>query len=229
MFFSTKNTKKNQQDQLKLKAAQAAIEYIQPGMTLAIGTGSTVNLFIDELVKVKSRVDCIVSSSINTTQYLMEKDFKVVDINYPNTIDLYIDGADEANHYKTLIKGGGGALTGEKICRVMSERFVCMIDESKLVQSFGSFPIAVEVIPEARSYVAKALVKLGGHPVYREGFVTDNGNIILDVHQMDMTNPIALEGEINQLVGVVCNGIFAVHPADILLVAQASGPVEVIE
>ena len=231
MFFSNRNTKANQaqQDQLKLKVAQAAIEYIQSDMTIAIGTGSTVNFFIDALVEIRPRIDLIVSSSTKTAEYLTERDFKIADINYPDKIDLYIDGADEANQYKVLIKGGGGALTGEKICRVMSDRFICMIDESKLVQRFGSFPIAVEVIPEARSYVAKALVKLGGQPVYREGFVTDNGNIILDVYHMEIINPIELERKINQLVGVVCNGIFAVFPADTLLVARKSGAVEVIE
>ena len=229
MFHSTENTKKHQQDELKSKVAQFAIKYIHPGTTLAIGTGSTVNLFIDELVKIRSYIDFIIASSIKTAKYLLKRDFKMVDINYPSTIDLYIDGADEADCYKRLIKGGGGALTGEKICRVMSKRFICMIDESKLVKKLGLFPVAVEVLPEAKKYVSQALIEFGGKPVYREDFVTDNGNIILDVHQMDTTNPIVLEKKINQLVGVVCNGIFAIYPADILLVAQAPNLIKIID
>lgn len=229
MLFNSINTKKNRQDQLKIRVAQAAAEYIQPGMSLAIGTGSTVNFFVDELAKIRHQIDFIVSSSVKTTEYLIKRNFKVVDISCASNISLYIDGADEANYFKKLIKGGGGALTGEKICRVISDRFICMIDESKLVKKLGSFPIAVEVIPQSRKYVAYSLIKLGGKPIYRKDFVTDNGNIILDVHQMDMTDPVARENEINQIVGVVCNGIFAVYPADTLLIAKNSGLIDIVK
>ena len=228
MLFKNTNTKKSQQDELKIKVARAATEYIQSGMGLAIGTGSTVNFFIDELAKIRHKPDFIVSSSVKTTEYLIKRHFKVVDISYTSNIDLYIDGADEANYCKKLIKGGGGALTGEKICRVISNQFICMIDESKLVKKLGSFPIAVEVIPQSRRHVTYSLIKLGGKPIYREDFVTDNGNIILDVHQMDITDPVARESEINQIVGVVSNGIFAIYPADILLIAKNSGLINIV-
>ncbi|MBK2125851.1 ribose-5-phosphate isomerase RpiA, partial [Fangia hongkongensis] len=165
------------QDEMKLKVAQSALEYITPGMNVGVGTGSTVNYFIDELVKIKSKINLTVSSSEESTRRLKAHGFEVVDLNYIDKLDIYIDGADEANKYRELIKGGGAALTREKICRVSSEKFICIIDQSKLVRQLGSFPLPVEVIPAARSYVARELVKLGGQPAYREGVTTDNGNI----------------------------------------------------
>ena len=226
MFFNKKST--DQQLSLKKQVAEAAIAYIKPGMTVGIGTGSTVNCFIDALATIKTKINATVSSSKASTKRLKAHGIEVLDLNYPDKIDLYIDGADEANSYRELIKGGGAALTGEKICRVSSEQFICMIDESKLVSQLGNFPLPVEVIPSARSYVAKELVKLGGQPVYREGVTTDNGNIILDIYNFNIDNPMATEKTINQIVGVVCNGIFAVSPADILLVAQKDGSVKTI-
>ncbi|WP_116964361.1 ribose-5-phosphate isomerase RpiA [Fastidiosibacter lacustris] len=225
MFFN----KKVNQNELKQRAAQAAIEYIKPGMVVGIGTGSTVNFFIDELVKAKAKVEMIVSSSESTTSKLKAYGFEVVDLNYPSKVDIYIDGADEANKHRELIKGGGAALTREKICRVASNKFVCIIDQSKLVTQLGKFPLAVEVIPMARSYVAKELMKIGGQPVYREGVITDNGNIILDIHNFMIDNPLRIEQRINQITGVVCNGIFAVHPADVLLIANETNGVNVID
>ena len=214
---------------MKLKVAKAAIKYLKPNMGIAIGTGSTVNLFIDELAKVEYKFDFIVSSSIETTKYLMKKKIKVVNINYTNNIDLYIDGADQANYSKELIKGGGGALTGEKICRVRSDKFICMIDESKIFSKLGVFPIAIEVIPKSKKHVYQSLIELKGKPIYRKRFITDNRNIIFDVYHMNIVDPIVIEKKLNQIVGVVCNGIFAVHPADILLIAKKSGLIKIIQ
>ncbi|WP_018300446.1 ribose-5-phosphate isomerase RpiA [Fangia hongkongensis] len=216
------------QDEMKLKVAQSALEYITPGMNVGVGTGSTVNYFIDELVKIKSKINLTVSSSEESTRRLKAHGFEVVDLNYIDKLDIYIDGADEANKYRELIKGGGAALTREKICRVSSEKFICIIDQSKLVRQLGSFPLPVEVIPAARSYVARELVKLGGQPAYREGVTTDNGNIILDVHNFKIDNPLQMENKINQIVGVVCNGIFAANPADVILMATQDGQIETI-
>lgn len=225
MFFN----KKIEQNELKKLAASAAIEYIKPGMTVGVGTGSTVNFFIDELAKIKSKVELTVSSSEESTKRLKAHGFEVVDLNYPNKVDIYIDGADEANKHRELIKGGGAALTCEKICRVASEQFVCIIDQTKLVPQLGRFPLPVEVIPMARSYVAKELMKLGGQPIYREGVITDNGNIIIDIHNLMIDNPLKFEQQINQITGVVCNGLFAVNPADILLIANDKGQIDIIE
>ncbi|WP_119344594.1 ribose-5-phosphate isomerase RpiA [Facilibium subflavum] len=227
MFFHKKEIQNQQQ--LKQQVAQAALDYIKPGMVVGIGTGSTVNCFIDALAQIKHKVELTVSSSDESTKRLKEHGFEVVDLNYPNKVDIYIDGADEANKHRELIKGGGGALTREKICRVSSEKFVCIIDESKLVTRLGSFPLPVEIIPMARSYVAKALVALGGQPIYREGFTTDNGNIILDVHNLEIDNPLQLERELNQITGIVCNGLFAVHAADVMLIAKNDGDIEIIK
>ncbi|WP_119328460.1 ribose-5-phosphate isomerase RpiA [Cysteiniphilum halobium] len=225
MFFN----KKTDQNDLKKLAASAAIEYIKPGMTVGVGTGSTINFFIDELVKIKSKVELTVSSSEESTKRLKEHGFEVVDLNYPNKVDIYIDGADEANKHRELIKGGGAALTREKICRVASEQFICIIDQTKMVPQLGRFPLPVEVIPMARSYVAKELMKLGGQPIYREGVITDNGNIIIDIHNLMIDNPLKLEQQINQITGVVCNGLFAVNPADILLIANDKEQIDIIE
>ncbi|WP_440992879.1 ribose-5-phosphate isomerase RpiA [Cysteiniphilum litorale] len=225
MFFN----KKTDQNELKKIAATAAIEYIKPGMTVGVGTGSTVNFFIDELVKIKSKIELTVSSSEESTKRLKAHGFEVVDLNYPNKVDIYIDGADEANRHRELIKGGGAALTREKICRVASDKFICIIDKTKLVPQLGRFPLPIEVIPMARSYVAKELIKLGGQPIYREGVITDNGNIIIDIHNLMIDNPLKLEQQINQITGVVCNGLFAVNPADILLIANDKGQIDIIE
>ncbi|WP_395947563.1 ribose-5-phosphate isomerase RpiA [Caedibacter taeniospiralis] len=224
MFFS----KKTDHNELKKLAARAALEYIKPGMVVGVGTGSTVNFFIDELIKIKSKIELTVSSSEGSTKRLKAHGFEVVDLNYPSKVNIYIDGADEANKHRELIKGGGAALTREKICRVASEKFVCIIDQSKLVPQLGGFPLPVEVIPMARSYVAKELMRIGGQPVYREGVVTDNGNIIIDIHNLMIDNPLKLEQQLNQITGVVCNGLFAVNPADVLLIANDNGKIDTI-
>ena len=226
MFFKQAKT---DQSALKQLAAKAAIEYIKPQMVVGVGTGSTVNYFIDELAHKKSHIKYTVSSSKESTQRLKDHGIEVVDLNYPNKVDIYVDGADEANHHRELIKGGGAALTGEKICRVVSEQFICIIDETKFVQQLGAFPLPIEVIPMARSYVAKELLKLGGQPVYREGVTTDNGNIIIDNHNHMIDNPLKLEQQINQITGVVCNGIFAENKADILLIANKDGQIQTID
>ena len=220
--------KKINQEQLKKLAAKAVIQYIKPQMVLGIGTGTTVNYFIDELSNIKSKIKYTISSSEETTRRLKKHNIQVVDLNYTNKVDIYIDSADEANIHRELIKGGGAALTREKICSIASKKFICIIDETKLVKQLGTFPLPVEVIPIARSYVAKQLLKFGGNPVYRENVVTDNGNLIIDIHNHMIENPFSLEKNINQITGVVCNGIFAVNPADILLIAKANGEVEVI-
>lgn len=225
MIFS----KKIDVNKLKKIAAYAAIKYIKPGMTIGVGTGSTVNFFIHELAKIKSKIELTVSSSEESTKLLKANGFKVVDLNYPNKVDIYIDGADEANKNRELIKGGGAALTREKICRVASEKFVCIIDQTKLVSQLGTFPLPVEVIPIARSHVAKELMKLGGQPTYREGVITDNGNLIIDMHNFMIDSPLKMEQQINQITGVVCNGLFAVTPADILLIANEKGEIDIIQ
>jgi ribose 5-phosphate isomerase A len=215
------------QDAMKKAAAQAAVDYIKPKLEsdtiLGIGTGSTVNFFIDALADIKSHFDAAVSSSEASTERLKAHGINVVPLNSVSALGCYIDGADEANADLALIKGGGGALTREKIVAAVADEFVCIADKSKLVGVLGSFPLPVEVIPMARSYVARALVSLGGDPVYREGFVTDNGNVILDVHNLDISNPKALEQEINMLTGVVTNGLFAQRGADVLLIANPDG------
>ncbi|MFC4892687.1 ribose-5-phosphate isomerase RpiA [Pseudofrancisella aestuarii] len=219
MFFS----KKNNQDELKKLAAKEATKYLTQNITLGVGTGSTVNFFIEELANHKDKISTVVSSSEGSTKRLKALGFDVVDLNYAGEIDLYIDGADECNKHKELIKGGGAALTREKICVAASKKFVCIIDESKQVDMLGEFPLPVEVIPMARSYVAREIVKLGGQPVYREQTITDNGNIILDVYNLKINNPIELETKLNQITGVVTNGIFAIKPADIVIVAKKDG------
>ena len=224
MSFLKKRTTKSQQE-LKFRVAKAAIQYIDAGMSIGVGTGSTIDFFIDELVKVKSKINLIVSSSKKSTEKLENLGLKVVDLNYASKLDLYIDGADEVNKNHELVKGGGGALTQEKICRVYSNKFICIIDESKLVRQLGTFPIPVEVIPSARSYVSREIIKLGGSPAYREGVITDNGNIILDIHHLEISEPLKVEREINQIVGVVCNGIFATNPANIVLIARKDGTI----
>jgi ribose 5-phosphate isomerase A len=213
------------QEQLKKAVAQAALEFIEPGMVLGVGSGSTVNHFIDALKSVKNKIEAAVASSIVTEKKLKDLGIPIVDLNSAGDLALYVDGADEINPYKQMIKGGGGALTREKIVAAVSKKFVCIIDQSKEVDLLGSFPIAVEVIPMARSYVARQIVKLGGDPEYRQGFVTDNGNIILDVHNLKLLNPVEMENKLNNITGVVMNGIFAYRGADIVLVATQQGVV----
>jgi len=213
------------QDQLKQRAAEAALDYLADGAVVGVGTGSTVNYFIDALAAVRQRVAAAVSSSAASTRRLTEHGIPVLDLNETGDLGLYVDGADEATRALHLIKGGGGALTREKIVAAAARRFVCIVDEKKLVERLGRFPLPVEVIPMARRYVADQLARLGGDPVWREGLVTDNGNHILDVRGLDIHDPVALEGEINQLAGVVTVGLFARRPADVLLVGTASGVV----
>lgn len=212
------------QDKLKRQAAEAALEYLPDGGILGVGTGSTVNHFIDLLADVKGRFEAAVSSSEASTERLKSIGMQVMDLNAAGELEIYVDGADESNHQLQLIKGGGGALTREKIIAAASKKFVCIADESKLVKVMGEFPLPVEVIPMARSYVARELVKLGGTPVWRDNFVTDNGNIILDVQNLEIMEPAKLETQINQLTGVVTVGLFAHRPADVLILGSEEGP-----
>ncbi len=210
-------------DQGKRLAAEAALEYVEDDAVIGVGTGSTVNLFIDALADMRHRIAGAVSSSEATTRRLEERGIEVMDLNSAGRLPVYIDGADEANRFLQLIKGGGGALTREKIVASASDRFVCVADEGKLVEVLGAFPLPVEVIPMARSTVARELVRLGGRPELREGFTTDNGNIILDVYGLSITEPLKLEQRLNNIPGVVTNGIFALRPADLLLVGRDTG------
>jgi ribose 5-phosphate isomerase A len=211
------------QDELKIRVAAAALDYVKGVSVLGVGTGSTVNHFIDLLASRKGEIEGAVSSSAMTSERLKRIGIPVLDLNSVGTLDVYVDGADEVNAHKQMIKGGGGALTREKIVAAASRKFVCIVDESKYVDVLGRYPLPVEVIPMARSYVARQLVKLGGQPVLRENFVTDNGNLILDVHNLSILNPPELERRINDIAGVVANGIFALRPADIVLLGSASG------
>ena len=211
------------QDELKQEVARAAIEYVVPGTIIGVGTGSTANFFIDELAKIKGKIDGTVASSIASAERLKGHGIPVYDLNAVDGISVYVDGADEANKYLQLVKGGGGALTREKIVAAASKKFVCIADESKLVDILGAFPLPIEVIPMARSLVAREIAKLGGEPVLREGFTTDNGNIILDVHNLEIMEAVKLEQTLNNLVGVVTNGLFAMRPADVLLLGTKDG------
>ncbi|MBS9780716.1 MAG: ribose-5-phosphate isomerase RpiA [Moraxellaceae bacterium] len=206
----------------KQAVAQSALDYIEEGMILGVGTGSTVNCLI-ELLPQKHLKGAVASSKV-TEEKLRALGIEIMDLNFAGTLDLYIDGADEVNDELQLIKGGGGALTREKIVCSASKKFVCMVDESKQVEKLGvNFPLPIEVLPQARSYVARELVKMGGEPVYREGFITDYGNVILDTYGLDIDNPQAMEEKLNNIVGVVCNGLFVANRADILLKASADG------
>ncbi|EAQ63013.1 ribose 5-phosphate isomerase [Marinomonas sp. MED121] len=215
------------QDELKLAVAKAAVEYILPLLEddtiVGVGTGSTANLFIDELAQHKLKFEATVASSEASAERLKSHGIPVYDLNSVADIAVYVDGADESNNHLHLIKGGGAALTREKIVAAVSKQFVCIADQSKLVNVLGDFPLPVEVIPMSRSYVARELVKLGGDPVYREGVVTDNGNQILDVYNLKIEDAVALENKINSLVGVVTNGLFASRPADVLLLGTEEG------
>jgi len=214
-------------DALKRAAAEAAIALIKPRLRndsiVGVGTGSTANFFIDALAQLRGRFDATVASSEASAVRLRNHGFTVLDLNAASEVLVYVDGADEVNPAKQLIKGAGGALTREKIVAASSNEFICIVDDSKLVATLGAFPLPVEVIPIARGLVARALVGLGGTPVYRNGFVTDNGNIILDVHGLDLADPPNMEQRINNIVGVVCNGIFAAQAADVVITAGAKG------
>jgi len=211
------------QDELKQAVAKAAIEYIEAGTIVGVGTGSTANFFIDELATIKGKIDGTVASSVASADRLKSHGIQVLDLNSVDRISVYVDGADESNKQLHLVKGGGGALTREKIVAANSDKFVCIADESKLVDYLGKFPLPIEVIPMARSYVAREIVKLGGEPVLREGFTTDNGNVILDVHNWEIMEPMKLEQQLNNLTGVVTNGLFAMRPADVLLLGTKEG------
>lgn len=208
---------------MKKAAAIKALDYVQDDSIVGVGTGSTVNHFIDALSTIKDRIKGAVSSSDASTEKLESYGIEVFDLNSVDTLDVYIDGADEINEHMHMIKGGGAALTREKIVAAVAKKFVCIADGSKQVDVLGKFPLPIEVIPMARSYVARELVKLGGDPVYRHGVVTDNGNVILDVHNLSIVDPKRLETEINALVGVVTNGLFAVRAADTLIIGTPDG------
>jgi len=211
------------QDEMKKAVAKAALDYIEPGTVVGVGTGSTANHFIDFLATIKGKIEGTVASSVASSERLKKHGIPVYDLNAVGELGVYVDGADETNRHLHLIKGGGGALTREKIVAAASKKFVCIADESKLVDVLGRFPLPVEVIPMARSYVGRELVKLGGRPELRDGFVTDNGNVILDVHDLQILNPVELEQKLNNIVGVVTNGLFARRPADVVLLGTPAG------
>ena len=211
------------QNEMKKAAAEAALEYIKAGDMVGVGTGSTVNFFIDALATIKHKIDGAVSSSEASTERLKSHGIPVYDLNEVNELSVYVDGADEVTKHMAMIKGGGGALTREKIVAAVAREFICIVDDTKLVDVMGTFPLPIEVIPMARSYVARRIVKLGGQPVYREGFVTDNGNQILDVHNMSIIDPVKLESELNDVVGVVTNGLFAHRGANVVVMGTPDG------
>lgn len=216
------------QDEMKQAVAKAAIEYVEAGTIVGVGTGSTANFFIDELATIKHKIEGTVASSEASAERLKGHGIEVFDLNSVSEIAVYVDGADESNKYLHLIKGGGGALTREKIVAAASKKFVCIADESKLVDVMGKFPLPIEVIPMARSFVAREIIKqIGGEPVLREGFTTDNGNIILDVHNLDIMEPTKIEQILNNITGVVTNGLFAIKPADVLLLGTPDGVKEI--
>ncbi len=208
---------------MKQAAARAALEYVKDDMIIGVGTGSTVDYFIEGLSAFKGRIEGVVASSESTAQKIKALSIPLIDLNSVHHLPLYVDGADEVDPYKRMIKGGGGALTREKIIASASEKFICIVDQTKRVDLLGTFPVPVEVIPMSRSYAARQLVKLGGDPVYREGFMTDNGHMILDVFNLSIMDPVELEQKINLIPGVVENGIFAHRTADIVLVGTAAG------
>lgn len=216
-----------QQDEMKRQAAEAALEFVQMDDVVGVGTGSTVNFFIEALAGMRHKIDGAVASSVATAERLKQANIRLLDLNTVGRLPLYVDGADEADPHLRLIKGGGGALTREKIAAAASDKFVCVVDESKRVKILGKFPLPVEVIPMARAHVARELVKLGGVPEYREGCKTDNGNIILDVYNLEILDPPKMESTINDIAGVVTVGIFAHRPADLLIVGTPDGPLSV--
>lgn len=211
------------QDEQKKAVATAAIEHVPIGRIIGIGTGSTANYFIDELAKIKHKIDGAVASSDATAKRLKSHDIEVIDLNEIDDLSVYVDGADEITQHLHMIKGGGGALTREKIVAAVAKKFICITDQTKLVNVLGNFPLPIEVIPMARSYVAREITALGGQPALRQGFITDNGNVILDVHGLQISNPVELETTLNQITGVVTNGLFARRAADILLLGTDQG------
>lgn len=211
------------QDELKQSVAREAMKYVVPDEVIGVGSGSTANFFIDELGKVKNRISGAVASSERTAERLKKHGIRLLDLNSVNELPVYVDGADEITEHLAMIKGGGGALTREKIVAAVAKKFVCIADETKLVPVLGKFPLPVEVIPMARSYVGRQMVKLGGQPKLREGFATDNGNIVLDVWGLSILNPVELETTVNSIAGVVTNGLFARRGADVLLLGTKSG------
>jgi len=211
------------QDEMKKMVAHAALEYVEAGAIIGVGTGSTANHFIDALAGIKHKIDGTVASSEATAERLKGHGIPVFELNEVGDIPVYVDGADESNKYLHLIKGGGGALTREKIIAAASDKFVCVADGSKMVDMLGTFPLPVEVIPMARSYVAREIVKMGGQPVWREGFITDNGNQIIDIQNLSIMDPVKTEEALNNIVGVVTNGLFAIRPADVLLLGTEEG------
>ena len=213
----------NRQQEQKRQVAEAALKWVRDGSVLGVGTGSTVNCFMEALAGSRIQLEAAVSSSEATTDLLESIGVDVVDLNQAGTLDLYVDGADEFDPHRRLIKGGGGALTREKIVAGASRKFVCIVDESKKVGVLGRFPLPVEVIPMARSLVARQIVAIGGQPELRQGFTTDNGNLILDVHNMDLVDPVDIEKRLNNIPGVVCNGLFALRGADVVLMASENG------
>jgi ribose 5-phosphate isomerase A len=217
----------DKQQMQKQQVAEAALSWVRPDNVLGVGTGSTVNCFIDALAASGIRIEAAVSSSEATTERLQSHGIHVRELNLAGTLDVYVDGADEFDPHRRLIKGGGGALTREKIVAGASRKFVCIVDESKKVGVLGKFPLPIEVIPMARSYIARQLVAMGGQPELREKFITDNGNLILDVHNMDLIDPVAIEKRINNLPGVVTCGLFAIRPADVVLMASSGGVKEI--
>jgi len=210
-------------DEKKQQVAKAALEHVVEDTIIGIGTGSTANYFVDALAAIKHKIEGAVASSNATAERLKSHGIPVLELNSVDEISVYIDGADESNRYLHLIKGGGGALTREKIVAAVSKRFVCIADDSKLVDILGKFPLPIEVIPMARSYVARQIVKMGGKPVWREGFTTDNGNVILDVHNLKIMEPVKLETQLNEITGVVTNGLFASRSANVLLLGSDKG------
>lgn len=211
------------QDDKKQAVARAALEYVESGSIVGVGTGSTANYFIDALAGIKHTIEGAVASSEESARRLAAAGIAVTDLNSVSELPVYVDGADESTRHLQLIKGGGGALTREKIVAAVARRFVCVVDDSKLVDRLGAFPLPVEVIPMARSYVARRIVLLGGQPELRDGFTTDNGNVILDVYNLEILEPAKVESELDHIAGVVCNGLFARRPADVLLVGRDSG------
>jgi ribose 5-phosphate isomerase A len=210
-------------NELKTKAAIAALDYVEDNVIVGVGTGSTVNYFIQQLATIKHRIDACVASSMATEHRLRELGIPVIDLNCTADIAVYVDGADEVNAHHEMIKGGGGALTREKIVASVAQQFICIVDINKVVKQLGAFPVAIEVIPMARSFVARELVKLGGDPMYREGYITDNGNIILDLYNLNIQSVNGMEEAINRIPGVVENGLFGKRLADVVLVANAEG------
>ena len=211
------------QDEKKQAVARAALEYVETGAVIGVGTGSTANCFIDALADIKHKIDATVASSEESARRLEAHGITVMDLNSVGELAVYVDGADETTRHLHLIKGGGGALTREKIVAAVAKTFVCVVDDTKLVDRLGAFPLPIEVIPMARSHVARTIVQMGGQPELREGFTTDNGNVILDVHNLDIMEPVKMESELNQVTGVVCNGLFARRPADLLLIGGDAG------